>query len=68
MLSQFRAIRLESSDLKQRQSHLVKTTLEWWDAKIKTFLEVKDSPGSPLSRSPLVCTERGKGQWVAIVL
>ena len=29
----------------QRQSHLVKTVLEQWDARNKTFIVVIDSPG-----------------------
>ena len=34
-----------------RRSLLVKTVLYQWDARSKTFLAVKDSPGGPLSSS-----------------
>ena len=38
----------------QRQSYQVKTVLEQKGARKKTFLDFKDSPGNPLSRSPSV--------------
>ena len=43
--------RYGARDLVQRHSYLVKTVVEWWDVRNKTFLAVKDSPGNPLGRS-----------------
>ena len=36
----------------QGQSYQVKTVLEQYNARKKTFLAFKDSPGNPLGRSP----------------
>ena len=39
-------------DLVQGQSYQVKTVLEQYNTRNKTFLAFKDSPGNPLSRLP----------------
>ena len=43
----------------QGLSYQVKIVLEQYDARNKTFLTFKDSPGNPLGRSPPVACLNG---------
>ena len=45
----------------QGQSYLVKTVLEKYNARKKTFLVFKDCPGNPLGHSP-------RCKWVSLII